>query len=346
MADDPYAQYGGSVASDPYAAYGGSVAPSQPASQQAPDKPGFFMRLGQSLGLPTSTDEAKAMADPVQAVKTAAMGGPAVPLLLNYAKTAFKGAKEGLSDAYQAGQDYAQGGVSGKDTSGRLGYDALHTILQATPIIGPSIDTAGQDVAQKNYSGAAGGLTGVVGQVAAPELAKRGSAAIKAIPSTERAGAVLGQVKAAAGDIPIDMSKPGSTALEIYTQSQRGGMLPKSVRDFINRATKPDSQPITYAEAKDFQSNISRLSADEYGRMNPNTRRLVGQLNADLKGSLQSAADTAGKGQQFADAMREYHNAMRLKGMSDAAIDYAIKAAITGGLGALGYKAFSIATEK
>lgn len=167
-----------------------------------------------------------------------------------------------------------------------------------------------------------------------------------ALPSTERAGAALGQVKAAAGDIPIDMTKPGNTALDLYTQSQRGASLPMAVRKFLTRTTTPDSPPLTYAEAKDFQSNISRLSADEYGKMNPNTKRLVGQLNADLKDSLSGAADSVGKGEQFTQAMQEYHNAMRLKGMSSQAIEYAMKAAITGGLGALGYKAFSIATEK
>jgi len=170
-----------------------------------------------------------------------------------------------------------------------------------------------------------------VGSVVAGEIAGKLPGTIKAeLPSTANAGASLADIKGSVGQIPIDMTKPGNTALEIYTQSQRGGTLPKSVRDFVNRATKPDSPPLTYAEAKDFQSNISRLSADEYQRMNPNAKRMVGQLNADLKDSLASAADIQGKGQQFQDAMKEYHNAMRLKGMSDDAISYAWKTALAG----------------
>src|SRR6185312_899910 len=114
-----------------YPEYGSQVdlnarsAPASPPPAPTPQQqPGFFTRLGQSLGLPTSKDESQAMTDPIQAIKTAAMGGPIVPMAANYLKTAFKGAKEGLTDAYQAGQDYAQGGVSAKDTAGRLGYDA------------------------------------------------------------------------------------------------------------------------------------------------------------------------------------------------------------------------------
>jgi hypothetical protein len=179
-----------------------------------------------------------------------------------------------------------------------------------------------------------------VGNVAAGEVG--GAAAVKAgraigdiaIPSTEHAGAALSQVRSAAGDIPIDMTKPGATALELYTQSQRGATLPKVVRDFVNRATKPDSEPITYAEAKDFQSNVSSLSADERMSLKPNTKRLVGQLNADLKDSLEGAADVVGKGDQFSDAMAEYHKAMQLRGLKEDAIEalksHMVKAVVTG----------------
>jgi hypothetical protein len=48
-----------------------------------------------------------------------------------------------------------------------------------------------------------------------------------------------------------------------------------------------------------------------------------------LKGSLEDAADTVGKGQKFADAMKEYHNAMKLKGFTENAIKAALGAAAT-----------------
>lgn len=169
---------------------------------------------------------------------------------------------------------------------------------------------------------------------------------INALPSASRAAASLQDIKASAGSVPIDMTAPGNTALDIYTQSQRGATLPSTIRKFINRAVDPNQGPMTYAEAKDFQSNVSNLSADEMGKLNPNMKRLVGQLNSDLKGSLQDAADTQGKGQQFTQAMQEYRNALRLKGLSSKAIDLAVKAAIAGGVGALGVKAYSMATEK
>ena len=122
--------------------------------------------------------------------------------------------------------------------------------------------------------------------------------------------------------------------------------MPKAVRDLINRMTKPDADPLNYAEAKDFQSNISRLSANEKMNMNANTKRLVGQLNQNLKAGLEDAADTVGKGQQFADAMKEYHDAMTLQGYTEEAKSAAWKAALSGaGLYGLS-KLFPVLTSK
>lgn len=172
----------------------------------------------------------------------------------------------------------------------------------------------------------AGTGAGMTGGTQAASMAK------EALPSAERAGQTLKEVKGAAGDVPINMEKPGNTALDLYEQSQRGATLPKVVRDFVKRATLPEGEPITYAEAKDFQSNVSALSAEERMATKPNTLRLIGKLNADLKDSLEEAADTVGKGQQFTQAMKEYHHAMQLRGLTDAAKAYAWKAAL-GGVG-------------
>jgi hypothetical protein len=185
----------------------------------------------------------------------------------------------------------------------------------------------------------AGLAAGPVTEEAAAGTAGAVRTAMRVIPSAERAGQTLGKIKEVAGDVPIDVSKVGDTALNLYEQSQRGASLPKVVRDFITRVTKPGSDPLTYAEAKDFQSNVSRLSAAERMNLNPNTKRLIGQMNADLKDSLEGAADTVGKGQKFLDAMSEYHNAMTLRGWTDNMKANAWKAILTGA-GLYGVKKF------
>jgi len=195
---------------------------------------------------------------------------------------------------------------------------AIHDINQSPDPTGSYLQAAQDTAAQ----GAGQALLAVA-------TAGAGKAAGK-IPSAARAGAALNDVKNAAGSIPVDTSTFSDSALELYTQSQRGAKLPKAVRDLVTRVTKPDSPPLNYAEAKDFQSNISNLSANDKMALSGKTSRLVGQLNQDLKSSLKDAADVAGKGQQFQDAMQQYHNAMKLKGLSDNAINAAWKAALTG----------------
>lgn len=189
---------------------------------------------------------------------------------------------------------------------------------------------------QMTVGGQGGGLnlqTGFLTNPAIPLVFGAGGAAAtkvaSALPSAERAGAALNEVRQAAGSIPISMAKPGNTALELMTQSERGASLPKAVRQFVQRAANPNLGPVTYEEAKDFQSNISNLSANEKMAIKPNTARLLGQLNADLKDSLKGAADVVGKGDTFAKAMQEYHSAMRLAGWTENAISNGWNAALT-----------------
>lgn len=232
-----------------------------------------------------------------------------------------------------------------------------------TGFIGAGLATAPIATLLGVGGGVAGGVVGshvgkkVGEKVGAPELGEDIGAAVGSVagglgggktsellPNAAKAGASLGNVKIAAGDVPIDMAKPGNTALELWTQSERGANLPAAVRKFVQRATKPGSEPITYEEAKDFQSNVSALSANEKMNLKPNTARLLGQLNADLKESLETAADTKGKGEQFTQAMKEYHNAMRLSNLTDEVKAALWKAALAGA-GIYGVKKFWDASQ-
>lgn len=164
------------------------------ASQpQAPDKPGFFKRLGQSMGVPTSMDELKQMQANEDALplwqkalphmpgsapsKTDSIAqavlGPVAPVAKNYAQTAYKGIKEGFQEAGEAGQMAGRGEISIPQAAGKTGFAALKGGLSAVPLIGPTIQTAGEDIGTGNYAGGAGGLTGVIGQLAAPEISSK-----------------------------------------------------------------------------------------------------------------------------------------------------------------------------
>ncbi len=139
-------------------------------------------------------------------------------------------------------------------------------------------------------------------------------AAVDAIPSAARAGQRFQSVMGAAKAIPIDVEAPGQIGLRIMDVAERGGgALPQPVRQFVNWATNPSKEPMTYEIARDFASGISRLSANEMGRLSPAVAREVAGLRVALNRSVADAAAKVGKGQEYAKAMTEYAKSKRLQ---------------------------------
>lgn len=310
---------------------GGKIVPYNMESQ--PEKEGFISHVGQSLK---------------QAGQSLAQPPPAT-----------------FGEAVKKGLEASTGALpmmigAGKEFVGALkrGHDIPYSAAAgASSLVGVNPERMEKAAEQ-------GDTAGVLGEAAVPTaLAVGGGVAskiAKSLPSAKAAGASLQDIRATAGHVPIEMSGPGDTALQIYYEAKHGAFLPKPVNDLLKRmgldpdelkpnnrpisydaatnrgALDPNTPPLTYAEAKSFQSNISSLTTADKLTTNANIKRLVTQLNGRLKDSLEGAAETYGKGQQFTDAMKEYHEAMTLKGFSEKAIEYTFKAALAGlGLGAV-----------
>lgn len=209
---------------------------------------------------------------------------------------------------------------------------------QAEPTTGENIRNAlkwgGNVIASMTGMGKAGyeavenpGLT-----LAAAAVPQGVSAVKAAIPSAARAGANFQQVMGAAKNVPINVSEPGDAALRIMQLSERGGTMPKAVRDFLKRVTDPNKPEMTYEEARDFATNISRLSADEFKRLTRPMKRAVGELRASLNRSVEDAAESVGKGDQYRSAMSEYSRAARGRQVVDDTKRAAMRYAVPGGL--------------
>lgn len=168
----------------------------------------------------------------------------------------------------------------------------------------------------------------------------------------ERGAAAFDKVSQTAGKVAIDISAPGNQALKMQQLAESGGTLPKVVKDFLKRVTNPDKGALTYDEARDFYSNATRLSADEYNKLNPRLKKEIGQFTRDLGDSVADAAARAGKGEDYAYAMRQYRRGARIA-KTQANITKAVKsgvgkavggAATGAGLG-LGYETAKKALE-
>jgi hypothetical protein len=124
--------------------------------------------------------------------------------------------------------------------------------------------------------------------------------------SGARAAENLSAAANAAKSVAIDVNAPGSAALRVVELGERGASVPRVVQTFTRRITDPSKGPLTFEEARDYYSNISRLSADEYNRLNPVVKRAVASMRETLNKSLTDAAGTVGKGEQYAEGMSEY----------------------------------------
>lgn len=172
------------------------------------------------------------------------------------------------------------------------------------------------------------------------ELAFPAIKGAQAIPLASRATTKFENVMGAARNIPIDISGPGNVALNIQKLAEHGGTMPRAVTQFLRRVTDPEKGPLNYEDARLFASNISRLSADEFNRLTPVIAREVATMRVALNKAVADAAGKAGKGKEYAEAMTEYAQAMRIRKFYDRFVEGAKRGLPWAtGVGAGGYLA-------
>jgi len=147
-----------------------------------------------------------------------------------------------------------------------------------------------------------GGPAAETGAVAAAK------ASGKLFGNVERAGQLFNEVKSAAGGSPVEitdaMSQAAMRAKELSDAGAKG--LPRVISKFVARVTDPEKAPIAWDEARDFYSNVSRLSANEYQSMNPQMAAQVGKFAGAFDDALRATAAAAGKGDEYSQAMQLY----------------------------------------
>jgi|SRR6185312_695118 len=199
----------------------------------------------------------------------------------------------------------------------------------------------------------AGGLQAatIPSAMMAPEATEEAVEAMSGkIPSIERASKSFQAVSQIAGSHPVSVSPALSDSLMQYQQLvDAGGSRSLAVSKFLNRLTDPTKGPLTYDEARLFQSNISELSADEAQRLKPVMKRQVGQIASNLGDTVENTAANAGVLDKFRSAMSEYSAAKTNQARIEVLKKWGIKtlaASALGGAGAAGAKAVYDAARK
>lgn len=156
------------------------------------------------------------------------------------------------------------------------------------------------------------------------------------IPTRAKAGAKFQEVQQAVGDVPIDASDVKQSVLGMRQLSRRGTSMPTGAAQLEKRIAPTvtggprgmrwsmvaEGPPMKYTEARDFYSNLRRLSAVEAKRMNPNMRRKLNELLASLDQTLEKTAATGGKDAVYRRAMKEYAVASRTREFAEMVAKY------------------------
>ena len=175
--------------------------------------------------------------------------------------------------------------------------------------------------------------------MAGPEVEAVGAA----IPSTEKAAKILGDVAEHANNVPVRM-KNTWPALEEYLKYQHSGGAPsKVITDMLARMDDFNKGPMTYEDARRFYTNISRLSDQEMSTLNPNMRRLMGGVKEAFKKDIGDAAGQVNQAANYYKGLKEYAKAAKLEKAAGEMWKWAIRLGGTAALGAAGYEGVKLA---
>lgn len=184
------------------------------------------------------------------------------------------------------------------DTATGLVKAFSHPVETAKAVAADSLEHPAQVVGNLLGGAVTGGLAAEVG---APLIAK--------IPTKARAGELFNRVNQAAQHEPVTLTHAAPSLQRLAELGTRGGVMPRAAEQLLNRSQW--MEPIRFPEARDFYSNISRLSGDEASKMTPPVAAEIGKLRHAFNQDLEGAATRAGRGSEYSQAMQTYRQAAR-----------------------------------
>jgi hypothetical protein len=136
--------------------------PAEPAKKQSP---GFFKRLAQGMQLPSSVKELKGMIPKLPDPNAPPILWPASIVakpIVGYAKNLYSEGKKAVNEALEAGENIGEGGPI-KENLGKAAAAGTEFTLKGilAPLGAGALYAWGEDIAGKNYAGAAGDATAV-----------------------------------------------------------------------------------------------------------------------------------------------------------------------------------------
>lgn len=155
-----------------------------------------------------------------------------------------------------------------------------------------------------------------------------GKAVKPLLPSMERAGATIGRVTQKAKNVPVNMTEAGNKTMRAMELTERGSSKIKPVTDLFKRLVDPNKGDMTFEEARDFYSSITKLSARDISRLNGPMRKAVVEIRNTFNEAMGEAAGQVGQKETYKSAMKEYARAARLHNLTEKLKKYALPAGV------------------
>ena len=90
--------------------------------------------------------------------------------------------------------------------------------------------------------------------------------------------------------------------------------------------TDPNKAALTFEEARDYASTISKLSANEFGKLAPVVQHEVGAMRHALQTALTEAAGTVGKAKEYTSGLSEYARSTKARKLASEHLPQAARA--------------------
>lgn len=230
------------------------------------------------------------------------------------------------------------------DTLNAMGSSVAHPIDQAHA----EVDTLRANPSR--FIGNAIGQVGtgaILGEAVAPvaDAVKTGAGKLTPAAMKESAGRLLQSVAGDANKIPVQLENSGDAAVRLMDWQGKTQLGP-TVNKFLNRITKPNADPLTYSEARDYYQLLGKLSYDETSKLAPPVQRDLAQMVAGLKTDIGNSADQVGRAADYYKGMGDYAKGAKYQDWYDTVKGAAIKGAAGAAGVSVGYRLWKELTGK
>lgn len=207
------------------------------------------------------------------------------------------------------------GKMQGRGDQGYSGLQSGVSPAAAEYVGSPELGAAhmiasAQQIPSHPVSGALGVASGAIQAATLPLTFAGGpvsEAGINLMPSRSAAADALNVIEQRAATQPVTLTQSSPALQRLAELGTRGGTMPRAADQLLNRSQA--ISPMNFPEARDFYSNVSRVSGEEANKMTPTVAREMGNLRAAMHGDLTDAAEGVGMGSQYDAAIREYNRA-------------------------------------